>query len=111
MTELFADGVIVPMIVLLALGWIVPQVLGRLLPEGVAALIVLACVAFVVLWVAGGLFFAGLYIAQGAPMAAFTPAQAVLHFGRLGLLSGIIWLPVMILSVANLPRKWVKEVW
>jgi hypothetical protein len=42
---------------------------------------------------------------------AFSTVRAVAHFGRLGLLSGLFWLPVMILSVASLPRKWVKETW
>lgn len=111
MSDLFADGVILPMILLLALGWFVPQGLAKVMPEGVKALMMLAVCAFVILLVLSGMFFAGLYVARGAPLAAFTPQMAGLHFGRLGLLSAIIWLPIMIISVSNLPRHWVKEVW
>lgn len=99
------------MIVLLVLGWFVPQGLAKVMPEGVWALGALAVIAVGILAAFSAAFFAGLYAGRGAPLSAFTTSQAVLHFGRLGLLSGIIWLPVMILSVANLPRKWVKEVW
>ncbi len=111
MSDLFADGVILPMILLLVLGWFVPQGLAKIMPEGVAALFILAGVAFCILFALSAAIFAWLYASRGAPLDAFSTVRAVAHFGRLGLLSGLFWLPVMILSVASLPRKWVKETW
>jgi len=50
----------------------------------------LAVVALAILLVISAAFFAGLYAARGAPLSAFNAPQALAHFGRLGLLSGII---------------------
>ena len=33
------------------------------------------------------------------------------HFLRLGLVSALVWAPIMILSVAGLPRHWKEETW
>jgi hypothetical protein len=33
------------------------------------------------------------------------------HFGRLAVVSALIWGPIMLLSVAGLPKHWVKETW
>jgi hypothetical protein len=61
-----------------------------------------------------GLVFALLYRWQGMPFAALGDAgfwPVVAHFGRLSVSSALIWVPIMILSLANLPRHWVTERW
>nr|WP_246849498.1 hypothetical protein [Rubellimicrobium arenae] len=92
----------------------VPRLLGRVWPEGVRPLLVLAFVSTLLLLVVAAVFFLLLYAWQGAPVAAlFQPglAAGLAHFLRLGLLSALLWAPIMILSVASLPKHWVKETW
>ncbi len=74
----------------------------------------LAFVATLVMVGLGTGLFAALYVWQGAPLSAIMAAgwaPGLWHFTRLGLLSALIWAPVMILSVAGLPRRWVRETW
>ena len=114
MGELAASGLILPAVVLALAGFAVPRLLARLLPEGVKPLLLNAFLSTVLLWLASALFFLLLYRWQGAAPELLTQAGLVplmLHFGRLGLLSALIWLPVMILSVAGLPSRWRHETW
>jgi len=108
---IIAIEVLGPAVVSTALGWIIPQRLAKIMPEGVGPLIGLACVSFVILLVLAGLMFWGLYVASGAMPVDASLAAALYQFGKAGLVSGIVWIPVMIISVANLPRHWTKEVW
>ena len=58
--------------------------------------------------------FLGPYLWQGMQVAQLAEqglAANLVFFGRLALLSGLIWAPIMILSVAGLPRKWVHATW
>ncbi len=58
--------------------------------------------------------FIGLYLLGGVPFPALfqlgLPAFA-LHFARLGLVSALFWGPMMLLSVAGLPKYWTREKW
>jgi hypothetical protein len=102
---------ILPVTLLAALAWLVPQALARLWPEGVGPLLALGLVAtLIMVALAAGLFLV-LYLWEGAPLDAFPLWGAVWHFTRLGLGAGLIWAPVLVLSVANLPRKWKQVVW
>jgi hypothetical protein len=96
------------------LGWLVPRLLGRVWPEGLGPLLALAFVATLILMALATGFFVLLYSWQGAPLGVlFEPglAPGLAYFARLGLLSALLWAPVMILSVAGLPKQWVKETW
>ena len=111
---MLADGLILPALVLALVGWLVPRGLSLVFPEGVRPLMLLTLCATIIMFVLGSAFFLGLYLVQGVPLAAiFEPgfASGVVHFGRLGLISALLWGPIMILSVAGLPRHWVKETW
>ena len=108
------DGLLLPALVLALLGWVVPRLLSLAFPEGVRPLLILAFVATVLMVLIGALFFLALYLFQGVPLATlFEPglASGLLHFGRLGLISALIWGPILILSVAGLPKYWVEETW
>ncbi|SHJ70490.1 hypothetical protein SAMN04488012_11555 [Palleronia salina] len=100
---------VLPAILIAALGWAVPRVLARFFPEGVKPLLLLAAVAVLLMWLIAAAGFAVLY--------ALTPPTlpdgfaAVLYCLRLGLISALIWLPVLVLSVAGLPRRWTKATW
>ncbi|WP_368184910.1 hypothetical protein [Aestuariibius sp. HNIBRBA575] len=110
----FADNLIFPALTLAFLGWLVPRLLARFFPEGLRPLLMLAFCATVIMFLLGIGFFLMLYRAQGIPFATiFEPGLAVglYHFMRLALISALLWAPVMILSVAGLPKNWTKEVW
>lgn len=112
--NLFSDGLVFPAALLALLGWLVPRLLSRLLPEGVKPLMVLAFISTLIMFVLGMVFFLTLYIWQGASIDTLFEAGilvSLVHFGRLGLISTLIWGPIMILSVAGLPKHWIKETW
>ena len=110
----FSSGLILPALALGVLGWLVPRLLARVWPEGLGPLLFLAFVStFILLALAAG-FFVLLYVWQGAPLRAlFEPglAAGLGHFLRLGLLSALVWAPIMVLSVAGLPARWKEETW
>ena len=114
MSSLITDGLIVPALVLALLGWLVPRMLSLFWPEGVRPLLLLAFSATLIMLALGMVFFLGLYLWQGVPLdILFEPGlgAGIAHFLRLGLISALLWGPIMILSVAGLPKHWVKETW
>ncbi len=114
MSTLFSDALFLPALVLALLAFVVPRLLARALPEGVRPLMLNAFLSAILLFFLSALFFLCLYLWQGLSIAeVFEPgvATSIVLFGRLGLIAALIWAPIMILSVAGLPRKWVKETW
>ena len=114
MTGLLTDNLWLPAVILAVLAWAVPACLARVLPEGVKPLMLLCLLSTFIMFALAAAFFFILYTAQGARVETlnqFGFAENLVFFGRLSLSSAIIWAPVMILSVANRPRHWVKEVW
>jgi hypothetical protein len=112
--DAFTSGLILPAICLAALGWAVPRLLALIFPEGVGPLMVLAFVATLIMFGLGMAFFMLLYLWQGVPFAMLFEggiAGGIGHFARLGLISALLWAPIMILSVAGLPKNWVEKVW
>lgn len=111
---MFVDGLIFPVLILTFAGWLVPRLLSRIWPEGLRPLLALALVATLLMVVLAAGVFIGLYVAGGVPLATLTEAGIgafVLHFGHLALISGLFWAPILILSVAGLPKYWVRERW
>ncbi len=114
MAALFSDALFLPALVLAILGFAVPRLLARVLPEGVKPLMLNAFLSTILLFLVSAGFFLCLYLWQGLGIADILEtglAASVVLFGRLGLIAAIIWAPIMVLSVASLPRKWVKETW
>ena len=114
MDALLSEGLVLPALILGVVGYLVPRLLARILPEGVVPLLVNGLLSTVLCWVLASGFFYLLYFWQGAPLAKFSLPDlgaAALFFGRLGLASALIWAPVMLLSLSGLPRKWVHETW
>ncbi len=114
MAALFSDALFLPALVLAALAFAVPRFLARVLPEGVKPLLLNAFFSTMILFALSAAFFVVLYVWQGLSWADLTEggvAESVAFFGRLGLIAALIWAPIMVLSVAGLPRKWVKETW
>ena len=114
MGALLSNSLIVPALILAFVGFAVPRVLGRLLPEGLWPLLLNAFLSTIVMFVLSGALFVCLYVLQGMPLdQVLMPGIAanVVFFGRLGLAAAIIWVPIMLLSLAGLPRKWVDTTW
>ena len=112
--SVFSDSLFIPAFVLALMAWFVPRLLARVMPEGVKPLIGIAFLATVTLFALSAAFFVALYFWQGltwAQFAHFGVAANVVFYGKLGLIAGMIWGPIMVLSVANLPRSWVEKVW
>lgn len=114
MSEVLTDGLLFPALVLALLGWLVPKMLSLVFPEGVRPLLILSFVSATIMLAISAFFFVGLYVIQGVPFAALFD-QSVLagisHFGWLGILSALFWGPIMVLSIAGLPKNWVEETW
>lgn len=105
---------IVPALVLAAMGWSVPRLLFHVFPEGLKPLILLGLCSALIMLVLGIGFFTVLYLAQGIDWATLTRdglAPFVGHFLKLGAISALLWGPVMVLGVASLPRRWKDETW
>jgi len=114
MIQGFADGLAIPALTLALIGWLVPRGLSLVFPEGVRPLLALAFVSTLVMLALGTGFFMALYVWQGVPFAMLFEAgvaAGTAHFLRLGLVSALLWGPIMVLSVAGLPRHWVEETW
>lgn len=114
MGALFSDMLVLPALALGMVAFAVPRLLGRALPEGVVPLLMNAFFSTVLLFALSATFFFCLYLWQGLRVAdVLEPGFMVnvVFFGRLGLMAAIIWAPIMILSVAGLPAKWIKETW
>lgn len=114
MDALLSEGLILPALLLGVVGFAVPRLLARVLPEGVTPLLVNGLLSTLLCWLLAAGFFCLLYLWQGAPLAKLglpDLGTVALFFGRLGLAAALIWAPVMLLSLSGLPRKWVHETW
>ena len=114
MSDLLSEGLVLPALLLGILGFVVPRLLARFLPEGVTPLLVNGFLSTVLTFMLSSAFFYLLYLWQGAPSDKLSLPDlgaAIVFFGRLGLASALIWAPIMLLSLAGLPRKWVHETW
>ena len=114
MNAMLSEGLVLPALALGMLGFIIPKLLARVLPEGVTPLLINGFVSTLLTFVLASAFFYLLYVWRGAPadmIAETDTGAAMVFFGRLGLISGLIWAPVMLLSLAGLPGKWVDETW
>lgn len=107
----------IPVLGLVALAIALPYALAALLPEGVGWLLVNAGLSALVLMVASTGYFVFAYATQvpGAPgllirMAGEAPETAW-HFLRLGAMSALIWLPVLVLALSAQPKRWKEKVW
>ncbi len=103
----FSLALILPGVVLVAVAWLVPTGLGRMLPQTMPGLGVNLIVSALVVWAGTALGFAASYAAQGVPLREIS--QGTLHFARLGALAAMMWGPVVLLALAMLPQHWRPE--
>ncbi|MFV2034047.1 MAG: hypothetical protein ACC631_02840 [Halocynthiibacter sp.] len=111
-TEIYSTSAIFPLLVLAGLGFGVPKVLARALPEGVRPLILLSLLATGLLIMLSALVFLSLYLLQGVPLSALQDGGvSISYFLRLSAMSAPIWAPVMVLTISSLPGKWTEAEW
>lgn len=114
MGSMVSDSLFIPALGLAVIAFAMPRLIARLLPEGVKPLLLNAFLSTLALTFVSAAFFVGLYLWQGMTFGEIMSpglSRNVVFFGRLGLISAIIWAPIMVLSVAGLPRRWVSEKW
>ena len=114
MNGLFSNSLLLPAVVLAVCAFVVPRLWARVLPEGVGPLMLNAFLSTLVLFLLSAALFLVLYAGQGVRLSdvlSLGVVSAIVYFGQLGLASAIIWGPILVLSVAGLPRRWVKETW
>ena len=107
-------GLVLPALGLGLAGWAVPLLLARVWPEGVGPLIWLGLTATALMLLLSMALFLGLYMAQGVPLATLArpgPGALALHLLRLGMGAALIWGPVLVLTIASLPRRWRRATW
>ena len=102
--EAFSLQLIGPVVVLVALAWILPTQVAKRMPETMTALAINLIFSAAALWGFAALGFAVSYYLQGVPVdVLMTGAQ---HFIWLGLLAGMFWGPILLLALAMEPQKW-----
>jgi hypothetical protein len=100
-------AVVLPLAGLALLAWFVPPALGRVLPEGVGWLVLNGILSAVVLALIAAVGFVLLYGEAGGPVWR----EAPWHFALLSARSALLWAPILVLSLANLPRGWTEAEW
>ncbi|CTQ49720.1 hypothetical protein [Jannaschia donghaensis] len=99
--------VVLPLALLALTAWVVPWVLSKVLPEGVFWLLLIGVLSAVALTVVSAL---GFYVLYGQAGEAVLDA-APWHFVVLSARAALVWGPVMVLSLANIPKGWKEAVW
>jgi hypothetical protein len=100
-------NLVLPLVGLAVVAWLVPWVLGKLVPEGVIWLLVNGVLSALLLAVVAAAGFVWLYGEAGGVVWR----EAPWHFVLLSAKAGIVWGPVMVLSLSALPKRWKRAVW
>ena len=108
------SALVLPVLALVVLGALVPQLLAGVLAEGVTWLIVNFILSFAIMTALATGFFVWSYAERDMrvfDLIGVAPVAGIVHFTTLGLSSALIWAPVLALSVSFLPRRWKVETW
>lgn len=114
MAETFSTNLLFPALFLALMGWLVPKFLSTVMAEGVKPLVVLSMLSVAIMTVVTSLLFLILYMVQGVAFDVLLGAgigNFILFLLRLTVSAAIIWAPIMVLSIAGLPRTWTSVEW
>ncbi|MFC2970351.1 hypothetical protein [Acidimangrovimonas pyrenivorans] len=103
-----SGAVLVPVIVLVLLAVATPRLLARVVGRGARAAAVNLTLSALLLTVVSGGYFAVDYLLRDPRVLGALgarPVSALAHFGWLGLMAGLVWGPVMLLSLTALPQQ------
>ena len=107
-------GLVLPALGAVVLAALIPRALATLLPEGVPALMLNAALSFALMaLIAAGYFVAAYHAESPALTRALLarPLAALWRFGSLTALSALLWAPVLVLSLAQIPSRWRHATW
>ena len=97
---------VISVVVLGALGAVVPWLLMRLLPDSQRGLIVAVGVSIVLLTLLGSALFLWLYADEIGldGLSALIRLDALIHFYQLGIRAAVIWGPILALTALGLAQ-------
>ena len=107
-------ALLIPLVLLVATAILLPRVILRWLPETLAGLILNGTISALVLTAlaSGWLFLSYLWRdSHLLYLFGLAPGGTLLYFLRLGLMSALIWAPVLVLALATLPKRWKHATW
>jgi hypothetical protein len=99
--------VVLPLALLGAVAWLLPRGLARWLPRSLGGLVANGAMASVLLLGLGAALFAWLY----GPSAGLVWDAAPGHFLVLSARAALLWGPILVLGLADLPRRWPTGDW
>lgn len=106
--------VALPVAVLMALAAALPHLLLRVVPETFAGILLNVGMSAGLLTLIAATYFFVSYLTHNSAildLAGIAPAATLAHFLRLGLGAGLVWGPVLVLSVSYTPARWKENVW
>lgn len=92
---------ILPILVLGALGFAVPVVVMRFMPDTLRGLAVGVMLSVVLLTLFGSALFVWLY-AEGVGLGVILDPAGLVHFWGLGVRAALVWLPILALTALGL---------
>ena len=107
------SSMILPAVLIAALAVILPMWLAKKLPENMAGLGLNLLASAGVLMFVSVLYFTWVYMGQGVQVMGVMYEHfggMVRHLTRLGMLSAILWGPILLAVLAMQPSKWRPEV-
>jgi len=107
-------GLLIPAVLLILVAAATPFAMARVLPEGIAGLIVNGAISALVLTGMSAAYFLWAYgrtDTRVVDLLGAAPGATLVYFLRLGVQAGLIWAPVMILSLSAQPKRWKTVQW
>lgn len=106
------QALLLPTLLLMVAAVLVTRLLEHVVPETIAGLVVLAGLASAACWAVASALFGAIYILQAAQIAAVLGTRGGLgHLLALGGKAALIWLPLVLITVATAPRRWKTNTW
>ncbi|MBS0125780.1 hypothetical protein [Thetidibacter halocola] len=105
-------ALLVPSLILIALAILLTRAIERMMPETVPGMVLTGIVASILMWLLSGAMFGWFYLlreAQVAPMLG--TGRGMRHLAALGGKAALIWLPIVLITVATAPRRWKTNTW
>ncbi|SDZ01421.1 hypothetical protein SAMN05444004_10540 [Jannaschia faecimaris] len=99
--------VVFPLVLLALAAWVIPWLLSKVMPEGVFWLFLIGVISAVALALIAAVGFFVLYGRAGEAVLDVAPWYFVILSAR----AALVWGPVMVLSLANIPKNWKEAVW
>jgi hypothetical protein len=105
-------SLLVPSLILIALAILLTRAVERMMPETVPGLVLTALVASIMMWLLSGVLFGWLYLLREVEVAPMLgTGRGMRHLATMGGKAALIWLPIVLITVATAPRRWKTNTW